>query len=124
MTLFKPCIVRWSRAVDRMKGKPPNARPQTRRRWAGRLFALIALLALAGALAFGAARYYSHYREVVATAEQRRNFVPSLRVATVQAGDPFSSSPCLPRPWRSRRQTSMPAQAVTSRNATWTSATT
>jgi RND family efflux transporter MFP subunit len=76
-------------AVDRMKGKPPNARPQTRRRWAGRLFALTALLALAGALAFGATRHYSHYREAMATAEQRRDFVPSLRVATVVPSDPF-----------------------------------
>ena len=76
-------------AVDRMKGKPPNARPQARHRWAGRLFAITALLALAGALAFGAARYYSRYREAMATAEQRRDFVPSLRVATVVPSDPF-----------------------------------
>ena len=64
-----------------------SAPPRARGRYA--IVGVTALLALAGALAFGAARYYSRYREAMATAEQRRDFVPSLRVATVVPSDPF-----------------------------------
>jgi RND family efflux transporter MFP subunit len=72
-------------AVDRKTGKPPKHRADARRRWAGLLFGLGAFLLLAGGLAFGATRYYSQYQEVMATAEQVRDFVPSVRVATVRA---------------------------------------
>ena len=48
-------------------------------------------LVLVGALGFGAWRHYSQQREVMATSEQRRNFVPSVRVATVRASDRTSS---------------------------------
>jgi RND family efflux transporter MFP subunit len=61
--------------------------PHARRRWGGRLLALGTFLLLAGGLAFGAARYYTQYREVMATAEQRRSFVPSVRVATIRPSD-------------------------------------
>jgi RND family efflux transporter MFP subunit len=54
------------------------------RRWGGRLLALGAFLFLGGGLAFGATRYYTQHREAMATAEQRRNFIPNVRVATVQ----------------------------------------
>src|SRR6516225_5257465 len=74
-------------AVDRKTGKAPKDRPDTRRRRGARLFGLGALLLLAGGLAFGASRSYSQQREVMATAEQIRDFVPSVRVATVQASD-------------------------------------
>ncbi|MBS3649076.1 efflux RND transporter periplasmic adaptor subunit [Pseudaminobacter sp. 19-2017] len=69
----------------------PNAefvtasRPKARRRWGGRLLALVALLLLAGAIAFGAWRYYQREQQVTATAEQQRGLVPSVRVATVEA---------------------------------------
>jgi RND family efflux transporter MFP subunit len=43
------------------------------------------LVALAATVATGAWSQLSQYRQVAATAEQRRNFVPSVRVATVQA---------------------------------------
>jgi RND family efflux transporter MFP subunit len=64
---------------------PPHRDP--RRRRGARLVGLSALLLLAGGLAVGAAHSYSQWREVTATAEQIRNFVPSLRVATVRASD-------------------------------------
>jgi RND family efflux transporter MFP subunit len=72
-------------AVDRKTEKAPKDRPDTRRRWGGLLFGLGAFLLLAGGLAFGASRSYSKQREVMATAEQLRDFVPSVRVATVRA---------------------------------------
>jgi len=64
--------------------KRPPKRPDASRRWGGRLLALGAFLLLGGGLAFGATRYYTQHREVMATAEQRRNFIPNVRVATVQ----------------------------------------
>jgi RND family efflux transporter MFP subunit len=73
--------------VERATGTPPKTRPYRRRRWGGWLLALGALVMLGGGLAFGAARYYTQYRDVRATAEQRRNFVPSVRVATVRPSD-------------------------------------
>jgi RND family efflux transporter MFP subunit len=72
-------------AVDRKTEKAPKDRPDTRRRWGGLLFGLGAFLLLAGGLATGASRSYSQQREVKATAEQLRDFVPSVRVATVRA---------------------------------------
>ena len=51
------------------------------------MFGLGVLLVLVGALGFGAWRHYSQQREVMATSEQRRDFVPSVRVATVRASD-------------------------------------
>jgi RND family efflux transporter MFP subunit len=73
-------------AVARKTGEAPKNYRATRR-WGRRLFGLGALLLLGGGLAFGASRSYSQQREVMATAEQIRNFVPSVRVATVQASD-------------------------------------
>ncbi len=82
MTL-KPHIARASRPWSAgPKGRPE--RPDVGRRWGGRLLALGAFLLLGGGLAFGATRYYTQHREVMATAEQRRNFVPNVRVATVR----------------------------------------
>jgi RND family efflux transporter MFP subunit len=73
--------------VDRTIGKTAKESPDIRRRPGARLFGLGAFLLLAAGLAFGASRSYSKQREVMATAEQIRNFVPSVRVATVQASD-------------------------------------
>jgi RND family efflux transporter MFP subunit len=72
-------------ALDRKTGKLPQDRPDAGPRWGGALFALGTFLLLAGALAFGESRSYSEQREVMATARQARDFVPSVRVATVQA---------------------------------------
>ena len=78
------------RAPDTDGGpEPPPAKSRTgkRRRWGGRLLGLGVLLVLGGSLAFGASRHFSQQREAVATAEQRRNSVPSVRVATVRTSD-------------------------------------
>jgi RND family efflux transporter MFP subunit len=50
------------------------------------------LLALIGALAFGFWRHYTLHAEVMATAEQRRDFVPSVRTAAIRASDAFRSA--------------------------------
>jgi RND family efflux transporter MFP subunit len=74
---------------SRATKEPPKRSPRLRRRWAGRLLALTVCLVPAAALALGATHHYARYREAMATAEQRRDFVPSLRVATVVPSDPF-----------------------------------
>jgi RND family efflux transporter MFP subunit len=66
---------------------PVKSRMGRQRRWGGRLLGLGVLLMLGGSLAFGATRHFSQQREAVATSEQRRNFVPSVRAATVRASD-------------------------------------
>jgi RND family efflux transporter MFP subunit len=79
---------RWREpAYDRFPGEPPKLSPKTRSRRAGWLIGLAVLCLLAGALAFGAWRYALQQHEVMATAAQRRDFVPSLRVATVRPSD-------------------------------------
>jgi RND family efflux transporter MFP subunit len=70
-------------AVEHETGNAPKQR--RRRRWGGRLVSLGGLLALVGGIGLGAWGYYSRQKEVMATAEQERDFVPSLRVATVTA---------------------------------------
>jgi RND family efflux transporter MFP subunit len=72
-------------SVDPDTENPPKHRPHVRRRWGGRLFALAGSLLLAGGLSLGVREYYSQQQEVMATAQQQRDFVPSLRVATVEA---------------------------------------
>jgi RND family efflux transporter MFP subunit len=74
-------------ATDRETVRPPTRRPDTRRRWGGRLLGLGVLVVLVGGLTFGAWRYFAQQREAVATSQQLRDFVPSVRVATVQASD-------------------------------------
>jgi RND family efflux transporter MFP subunit len=63
----------------------PAKHPQRARRRGGRLFALGGFLLLIGGLSLGARGYYSRQQQVIATANQERDFVPSLRVATVEA---------------------------------------
>jgi RND family efflux transporter MFP subunit len=73
------------RPVDRDTQNPQKARPKVRRRWGARLFAVGAFLLLAGGVALGAWRHYSQQQGVIATAKEERDFVPSVRVATVKA---------------------------------------
>ena len=73
------------RPVDRDTQKPQKARPKVRRRWGARVFAVGAFLLLAGGVALGAWRHYSQQQGVTTTAEEERDFVPSVRVATVKA---------------------------------------
>jgi RND family efflux transporter MFP subunit len=73
------------RSVDRRTESPPKPRPAVQRRLGGRLFALGGFLLLATGVSLGAWRHYSQHQEVMATAERERDFVPSVRVATVEA---------------------------------------
>jgi RND family efflux transporter MFP subunit len=66
-----------------------------RRRWGGRLLALGGFLLLLGGISLGAWGNYSQQQEAMATAKQARDFVPSLRVATVEAS-PGTVSVTLP----------------------------
>ena len=62
---------------------PVRRRPS----WGGRLAGLGLVLVAGAALASGAWSHYAAHREVLATAEQQRNFVPQVRVATVEPSD-------------------------------------
>jgi len=77
--------------IDRDTQNPGTTRPRARRKWGVRLFAAGALLSLAGGLALGAWGYYSRQQEVMATAEQERDFVPAVRVATIKASPAFTA---------------------------------
>src|ERR1700721_690399 len=56
------------------------------RRRTGRLPVLGVALLLVTTLAFGAWSHYEQHRQVIATAEQSRDLVPEVRVASVQPG--------------------------------------
>jgi RND family efflux transporter MFP subunit len=73
-------------SIEHTTEKPPR-RPDGRYRWGGRLLALGAFLLLGGGLAFGATRYFAQHRQAMASAEQRLNFIPTVRVATVRPSD-------------------------------------
>ena len=80
------------------KGRSETAnapKQRRRRRWGGRLFAFGGFLLLAGGLSLGAWGNYSQQQQVMTTAEQERDFVPSLRVETV-AVSPGTMSVTLP----------------------------
>jgi RND family efflux transporter MFP subunit len=55
-----------------------------KRGWAGRVFGLLVLLALAGGLGFGALRYTDREKQVMADTQHRQDFSPSLRAVTVE----------------------------------------
>ena len=82
-------------AVDREIKSPAKHRPPVRCRWGGRLFALGGFLLLAGGLSLGVSGKISQQQQVMATAEQARDFVPSVDVATVKAS-PATFSVTLP----------------------------
>jgi RND family efflux transporter MFP subunit len=75
--------------------KQSGHRTHLRRRRGGRLFALGGFVLLAGGLTLGGWGDYSLKREVMATARQQRDFVPSFRVATVET-NPATVSVTLP----------------------------
>lgn len=71
--------------TDRERETPaPDAQKRGRR---GRLVALGTGLVLAGALTSGAWNHLSQYRQTAAAAEQARDRVPQVRVATVEPSD-------------------------------------
>jgi RND family efflux transporter MFP subunit len=63
------------------------AQPTGKRRYGGIVLAVSAILILAAAVALGSWRSYALYREALSTAQQRRDFVPSLRAASIQSSD-------------------------------------
>jgi RND family efflux transporter MFP subunit len=75
--------------------KHPRHRRHVRRRRGGRLFTLGGFLLLAGGLTLGGWGNHSLKQEVMATAKQQHDFVPSLHVATVEA-NPATVSVTLP----------------------------
>jgi RND family efflux transporter MFP subunit len=72
------------RPIDRNMENPPKPHPPRRRRWGGRLFALGGSLLLAAGLSLGAWANYSRQQQVMTTAKQERDFVPTVSVATVE----------------------------------------
>ena len=69
----------------------PKQRPQVRRRSGGRLFAVGGFLLLAGGLGLGTWGHHSRQQQVMATARQDADFVPSVRVATVEPNPGITS---------------------------------
>jgi RND family efflux transporter MFP subunit len=65
--------------------KPDTTAPAAGSTHRGRLFFIGVAVLLLGALAIGFWRHYTLHAQVMATAEQRRDFVPSVRVAAVRA---------------------------------------
>jgi len=82
-------LARYQHIEKRLKGRK---RP---RRWGGRVFALGGFMVLAAGLTMGARGNYAQRQEVTATAKQERDFVPTLRVATVEPA-PATVSVSLP----------------------------
>jgi RND family efflux transporter MFP subunit len=68
---------------------------QKRRRWGARLFAFGGFFLLAGGLSFGTWGDYAQQQAAAAIAKQEREFVPSVRVATVEVS-PSTLSVTLP----------------------------
>jgi RND family efflux transporter MFP subunit len=66
-------------------GKPEIFVPSAGARRGSRWFFVGVAVLLVGAVAFGFWRHYSLHAQVMSTAEQRRDFVPSVRVAPVRA---------------------------------------
>ena len=68
-------------------GPPPRGASRAGRR----LLGLGALLILSGAVGYGAWRHYQLHAEVIATAEQARDFVPTVLTSPVRASAPTMS---------------------------------
>jgi RND family efflux transporter MFP subunit len=81
--------------VEREAQNPRIDRPIMRRRRRGRLFAAGGLLLLAGGISLGEWGHYSRQQAVATIAKQERDFVPGLRVATIEAS-PATASVTLP----------------------------
>jgi RND family efflux transporter MFP subunit len=67
--------------------------PAPATRSSGRLIlGLAVLLALVGALGYGFWQHYNLHAEVIATADQRRDFVPTVRTAAIRASESVRSA--------------------------------
>ncbi len=73
--------------IDAGHDTVPSPTQPRRRRWAGKVFGLLVLLALAGGIAYGAQQHLAEQRTVMATAEKQAEFVPTVHTATVTAND-------------------------------------
>ena len=74
--------------VPENETRPPHG-AEKQGRWRGWTLGLGVLVVLAAALAFGAYRSYSQNLQAVATTQQRRDFVPTLRAQAVQASGDY-----------------------------------
>src|SRR5271155_680025 len=100
-----------SPAVGRDTVNSRKPRHGARRRWGGRLVAMGAFSLLAGGVSLGAWGHHSRQQEGMATAERQRDFVPSLRVATVVA-NPAMVSVTLPATTAAFAQANIYARAT------------
>ena len=108
-------------ALPEAEWSPQQATPSRSRRLAP-LFWSALLLALLAALGGGVWRHYQQHREIVAIADQQRDFVPSVRVAEVKVSPLHHQRvPARGRPVRSPAPISTRAPAATSPSATSTS---
>jgi RND family efflux transporter MFP subunit len=71
----------------RPEHKPVQPAPKTKIGRGARLLGIAVLLLLCAALAFGFWRHYALHAQVLATAEERTGFVPSVRTAPVRASN-------------------------------------
>jgi RND family efflux transporter MFP subunit len=69
-----------------------SAAPPARSSAGRQILAIVVLLILAGALGVGFWQHYSLHAEVMATAQARRDLVPSVRTAVIRASDGFRSA--------------------------------
>jgi len=72
---------------DRETDKAPTTPGADKRRWRGRVSGFGVVLVFAAALASGAWNHYAQHRQTIAVAEQTRDFVPQVRVASVLPSD-------------------------------------
>jgi RND family efflux transporter MFP subunit len=75
------------REPDRPATEPDRASTKARRLSGAQRLAAGAFLLLSAALGIGVWQHYSLHAQVMATAEQRRDFIPSVRTAPVRASD-------------------------------------
>ena len=85
MNLNGPLDIERALETDNKTDAAP--RRADRRRWTGRLPVLGLVFLLVTTLAFGAWSHYEQRRQVIVTAEQSRDLVPQVRVASIQPGD-------------------------------------
>lgn len=76
-------------ATPEIEWSPTQEGGRRGRRWG--LFGALVLVALLAILGTGVWRHYQQNRQIVAIAEQQRDFVPDVRVAAVQASPPVMS---------------------------------
>ena len=74
-----------SRDPDDRTVKSPRPRSRARHRWGGRVFAFGAFLLLTTSITLGASRHHSERRQVMATAEEMREFAPTVSVGQIEA---------------------------------------